>query len=234
MAKQKLKYKCVSRALGLEVSGVDLTQPLNTEIITEFTQDLAENEVLFFREQPMTPEQQRRFSGYFGPLQQHRAFPHPEGILEVTILEYTAEKPSKIEFWHTDVTFLPNPPLGSVLQGIICPEVGGDTLWSSMTAAWQGLSDRWQQFLSGLMAVHDFRHGFKESLAGPGGRERLKPMLEAWPPVEHPVVRVHPVTGKPFLFVNALFTTHIQGMKPKESDAVLRFLYEHCRESQFT
>lgn len=234
MTEIKRQYKSVSGALGAEVSGIDLSQPLTTEDITELTQALAENEVLFFREQPMTPEQQRRFSGYFGPLQQHRAYPHPEGVPEVTILEHTAEKPSKIEVWHADMTFRPDPPLGSILQGIVCPEVGGDTLWSSMTAAWEGLSDRWQQFLSGLTAVHDFRHGFKESLAEPGGRERLKPMLDTWPPVEHPVVRVHPVTGKPLLFVNALFTTHIQGMKPQESRAVLNFLFEHCREPQFT
>ena len=91
------------------------------------------------------------------------------------------------------------------------PEVGGDTLFASMTAAYDGLSIGMQQYLSDLVAVHDFSHGFKESLSAPGGRERLADAVAANPPTRHPVIQTHPETGKKVLFVNSLFTTHIEG-----------------------
>ncbi|GIR69223.1 MAG: hypothetical protein CM15mP74_04740 [Halieaceae bacterium] len=130
------------------------------------------------------------------------------------ILESTRDNPSKIEVWHSDMTFRQHPPSVTVLRGITIPEVGGDTLFASMTAAYEGLSPGMQSYLEGLTAVHDFSHGFREVSPKPGGRERLADAVAANPPVRHPVVQTHPETGKKVLFVNALFTTHIEGLPP--------------------
>ena len=157
-----------------------------------------------------------------------------EGFPELTILESTPEKPTKIEAWHSDMTFRKHPPMGTVLRSLIVPPKGGDTLWASMTAAYEGLSAQMQAFLQGLTAVHDFAHGFKESLAEPGGRERLAPAIAANPPVRHPVIRTHPETGRKVIFVNSLFTTHIEGLPRAESDALLRFLFRHVTTPEYT
>ena len=156
--------------------------------------------------------------------------PYPQ----LTILENDADNPSKIEMWHTDMTFRPCPPLGSILHGVIIPEKGGDTMFASMSAAYEGLSSHMQSFLDGLVAVHDFSFGFKESLAEEGGRERLADMVRDNPPVEHPVIRTHPVSGKKCVYVNSLFTTHIKDMSPRESRAILDFLFEHAVMPEFT
>ena len=224
----------LSGALGAELHNVDLAQPLSDEMFQAIHAALLKYEVIFFRDQDISPATQRDFALRFGPIQAHPAYPHAEGVPEVTVLHHTHEKPSKLELWHIDMTFSSTPPLGSILHAKIIPEVGGDTLWSSMSAAYEGLSDRMQRFLSELSAVHDFSYGFKESLMEPGGRERLADAVAANPPREHPVVRVHPETGRKGLFVNQLFTTHIVGMRQKESDAMLNFLYEHAQRDEFT
>lgn len=221
-------------ALGATISGLDLSQPLDDAELLELRQALLEYEVLFFRDQALTPEAHARLADYFGPPQRHEAYDHVEGFPQITILENDAARPSKIEMWHTDMTFRKQPPLGSILHGVIIPERGGDTMFASMSAAFDGLSSQMQSLLSGLTAVHDFSYGFKESLAEPGGRERLADMVRDNPPVEHPVVRVHPESGKCSLYVNSLFTVAIKGMKEKESQALLEFLFDHMVTPEFT
>lgn len=228
-----LHFERLTTHIGAIVTGADLTRPLSTQEVAEFEQALARHGVLFLRDQTLTPTQQRDFAAVFGPLHGHPAYATVEGVPEVTILESTAEKPTLIEKWHSDMTFLPEPPLGTMLLARIIPETGGDTQWASMTAAFEGLSDAMQSMLSSLTAVHDFSHGFKESLAAPGGRERLADALAANPPVRHPVVIRHPVSRQRALFVNSLFTTHIEGMKPRESEALLNFLFSHVAEPEF-
>ena len=190
--------------------------------------------LFFFREQLIDPVHQAAFARLFGPVQSHPAYDTVDGCPEVTILESTAENPTKIEKWHADMTFRRHPPMGTILRSRVVPEKGGDTLWSSMTAAYAGLSKSMQHFLSELTAVHDFAYGFKESLAEPGGRERLEQAIADNPPVEHPVIRTHPESGIPLIFVNELFTTHIIGLSEQESKAILEFLFTHIRIPEFT
>ncbi|HHZ81725.1 MAG TPA: taurine dioxygenase [Flavobacteriales bacterium] len=223
----------IAHALGAEISGIDLRQPLTDEIFEELHAALCEHFVIFFRDQNLTPAQHKQFALRFGALQTHPAYPTVEGFPEITILENDKDNPSKIEKWHIDMTFRKRPPLGSILHAKSVPAVGGDTMWASMYAAYKGLSDAMQHFLSGLTAIHDFAFGFQESLAEPGGRERLKQALKDNPPVEHPVIRTHQVTGKKSIFVNCLFTKEIKGMKPAESRAVLTFLYQHAVQPEF-
>ena len=188
---------------------------------------LVQHEVLFFRNQEKTPAVFAAFAKAFGDVLGHPAYATVNDAPDVQILESTPENPSKIEVWHSDMTFMQCPPSFTLLQGQIIPEVGGDTLWASATAAYDALSPEMRAFLTPLKAVNDFRHGFRESLAEPGGAERLAPAIAENPPVEHPLVRTHPESGRKAIYANALFTTQIVGLPSKESDALLAFLYQH-------
>jgi len=224
----------IAGALGAELHGVDLCTDLSAEVYAEIRRLLLEHQVIFFRDQDISPAQHKALAESFGPLQTHPAYDAIEGYPEITILESTAENPSKIEAWHTDMTFRAHPPLGAVLRSKIIPAQGGDTLWASMSAAYDGLSNSMQEFLSGLTAEHDFSYGFKESLAEPGGTERLAQAVADNPPVTHPVIRVHPENGKKVIFVNSLFTTRILELSKKESETILSFLYDHVTTPEYS
>ena len=229
-----MNVKRVAGAIGAELQAINLTDGIDGELAATLRALLNEHEVLFLRDQAISAADQKALAEVFGPLQTHPAYGTVEGFPEVMILESTRDNPSKIEVWHSDMTFRQHPPSVTVLRGITIPEVGGDTLFASMTAAYEGLSPGMQSYLEGLTAVHDFSHGFRESLAEPGGRERLADAVAANPPVRHPVVQTHPETGKKVLFVNALFTTHIDGLPPLESAEVLQFLWRHATLPEFT
>jgi taurine dioxygenase len=219
--------KPIAAALGAELHGVDLCADLSSAVYQEIRRLLVKHQVIFFRDQNISPVQHKALAESFGPLQTHPAYDTIAGFPEITVLESTAEKPSKIEAWHSDMTFRQHPPLGSVLRSKICPPAGGDTLWASMTAAYDDLSKPMQDFLGSLTAEHDFSFGFKESLAEPGGRERLAQAVIDNPPVKHPVIQLHPESGKKVVFVNPLFTTKIIELGADESQALLRFLFKH-------
>jgi taurine dioxygenase len=223
----------VAGALGAEVTGIDLRLPIDDATFEQLEAGLLRHQVLFFRDQPIGPEHHRALALRFGEPVAHPAYPTVEGFAEINILESTAENPTKIDTWHTDMTFLERPPLGSILRGRVIPQHGGDTMFASLFAAWDGLSDRMQRYLDGLLAVHSFAHGFRHSLAEPGGWERLGDAVRANPPVLHPLVRTHPRSGRRALFVNRLFTTRIDGLCEAESDAVLAFLFNHLETPEF-
>ena len=229
-----MDVKPFSGALGGLVTGVDLCGPLSDNTIDALNQALLEFEVLFFRDQPITPQQHAALADKFGQPQFHEAYDHVRGYPQLTVLENDRDNPSKIELWHTDMTFRPCPPLGSILHGVVIPEKGGDTLFASMSKAYDALSEGMRELLGRLTAIHDFSHGFKESLAEPDGAERLADMVAANPPVEHPVVRTHPESGKKSLFVNSLFTVGIKDMYAGESRALLDFLFAHVTTPEFT
>ena len=226
--------KLLGGALGAEIHGIDLTQPLTQTIKATIRQLLLEHQVIFFRNQDISHARHKELAEIWGPLQTHPAYRTVEGFPEITILESLPDKPTKIDTWHSDMTFLTHPPVGTFLRGRIIPAKGGDTAFSSMTAAYQALSKPMKIFLDDLTAVHDFSYGFKESLAEPGGRERLAQAVADNPPVVHPVIHRHPETGEKLIYVNKLFTTHIQELSKEESRAVLDFLYEHIVTDEFT
>jgi len=229
-----LKLKPYAGALGAVVENLDLTSTISPSVFGELNQALLEYEVLFFRDQPLEPKDHAQLASMFGEPQMHGAYPHVEGFPQLTILENDEANPSKIEMWHTDMTFRASPPLGSILHGVIVPEKGGDTMFASMSAAFEGLSPAMQDFVSGLTAIHDFSFGFQESLNEPGGRDRLAQMVIDNPPVEHPVVRTHPLSGKKGLFVNSLFTVSIKELSKKESDSLLALLFNHVVTPEYT
>lgn len=220
--------------MGAEVGGLDLREPLTDEVFARIEAALVEHQVLVFRGQAIEPPHQAALARRFGEIEIHPAYPATPQSEEVRILEHTAERPSKIEKWHSDMTFRRRPPMGTLLHGQVIPAVGGDTLFASMTVAFEGLSDRVQRLVDGLHAEHSFEHGFRESLAEPGGRQRLAQALRDNPPVLHPVVRRHPVDGRPALYVNELFTTRIVELREAESQAVLGLLWTHAVRPEHT
>lgn len=229
-----LDVQLMAGALGAEIQGIDLRRPISNDYRKEIRALLLEHQVIFFRDQDIAPSQHKALAEIFGPLQTHPAYATVPGFPEITILESLPDKPTKIDTWHSDMTFRKHPPVGTVLRSKIKPPKGGDTLFSSMTVAYDALSGRMKSYLHGLQAVHDFRYGFKESLAEPGGPERLAQAIKAYPPVQHPVIHTHPENGKKLIFVNELFTTHIVGIPKSESKAVLNFLYDHVTTDEFT
>jgi taurine dioxygenase len=215
--------------IGAEINGVDLSEPLSNRQLDELHRALAENLVIFFRDQTLTPQQHLAFGRLFGDLHVHPAAPHEEGMPELMTIYADKDSPrANGEGWHTDVSCDPEPPMGTILYIKRCPPKGGDTLFASMYAAYEALSERMRTYLSGLRAIHDGEHVYRGLFDDHGQAERA-----TYPRAEHPVVRTHPVTGKKALFVNRGFTTRILGIPIDESDAILRYLYEHMENPLF-
>jgi taurine dioxygenase len=212
--------------LGAEITGIDLTQRLAPETVEQLKRLHGEHGVLVFPGQRISSENLKRFGRCFGALSVHPFSTNAADSPELIVYDNKeGNPPAATDIWHTDETFRQAPPMGTMLCSKIIPAVGGDTAFASMTAVWEGLSDRWQQFLSGLEAVHDFKP-FRGLFADDGeGREGLRKYEDLYPPVTHPVVTVHPITGRKLLFVNPQFTLYIKGMAEDESRMVLDMLY---------
>jgi taurine dioxygenase len=224
----------VTVEVGAEVRGLDLRKPLAPEEVRGVERALAAHGVLFFRDQHLTPEQHLAFARSFGALDPAPFGPKHERHREITVLDQVLPKGQGADNWHTDNTFMPEPPMGSILRAIELPGVGGDTCFASMYAAWDALSPAMQSFLSGLRAVHDLTRTLSRAIRdGNAPGAELARMQKDWPPVEHPVARRHPVTGRIALFVNGNFTSHLVGLAPAESDALLRMLFDHVRSPDF-
>jgi taurine dioxygenase len=219
--------------LGATVSGLDLTAALGEKEIAALKEALAQHHVIFFHDQELSPSHHRQFGLAFGTLQIHPSYPTVEGYPEIIYLHNDQENPSRIDEWHTDMSFTPIPPMGSILIARIMPEKGGDTMFSSLGASYDDLPEPVKKTVSGLTATHSFAHGFKDSLAEPGGRERLQDALERTPDVVHPVVTTHPVNGRKMLFVNRIFTARINELSESNSEELLSYLCEHMVQDKY-
>ncbi|HWY81858.1 MAG TPA: taurine dioxygenase [Roseiarcus sp.] len=221
-------------SIGGLVSGVDLTKPLSERVVEGLREVLAERHVLFFENQNLEPRAQRDFAARFGDLHVHPLYPHVDGVPEITSIETRPDYLPDNDNWHTDVTFIQTPPFGAVLTPRVLPPSGGDTLWSSTVAAYQGLSEPLRRFLDGLTAEHSFEKSFPRHRWGLGEKAaQWEKAVAANPPVVHPVVRTIE-GGRRGLFVNSGFTSRILELTPKESDALLAFLFEHMAKPEFT
>jgi taurine dioxygenase len=223
-------------AFGAIVEGVTLAEELPRESVARLGDALVEHQVLFFRGQPLTPQQQCRFAARFGELHIHPIYPLLPDLPQILVLDTHGDFLPDNDNWHTDVTFTETPPMAGILAAKQLPSVGGDTLWSSNIAAYDALSAPLQRLLEGLVAEHSVVKSFPAGRWGqdPAFKERYERAVAKHPPVTHPVVRTHPVSGRKALFVNEGFTTHILGLKPRESDALLAFLYAHAARPEFT
>jgi len=197
---------------------------------------LLKHHVLFFENQPINPLQQRALAARFGELHIHPVYPTAPGVPEIIVLDTSNDNPPDNDNWHTDVTFLPAPAMGAILSAQTLPAAGGDTLWASGIAAWEALSVPWQRMLAGMQAEHDFLKSFPAHRFArtPAERVQWEKARANHPPLLHPVVRTHPVSGRQGLFVNEGFTTRIVELSASESDAALRQLFAHHAKPEFT
>ena len=226
-----INVRRITPAIGVEVTGVDMTKPVSCEQVHDLEKALANHNVLFFRDQPrLTPHQQVAFARNFGDLHFHPAAPTLQGHPEVFVI-HTHEQ-SQINnggFWHSDVSCDDEPPLGTILQLHQTPSTGGDTLFANMYAAFEELSEPIKHFLRGLTATHESEHVYRGRYADRGVNDDGK----IYPSAEHPVVRTHPVSGREALYVNRAFTTRICHLQKTESDAILAYLFSHMEKPQF-
>lgn len=232
-----IEVRRVSGALGAEIGGVDLSQPVADATIAAIRAALVEHQVIFFRGQTLTPEQQLAFGRRFGPLNIH---PYVQGMAEhPEVMEIIKEPSDRINFgggWHSDMSFLEAPSIGSILYAVQTPDFGGDTLFASQVAAFEALSPGLKATLEGLNAVHSA--GKEYSSTGASAQKRGSMVVAEAEGVAgeyiHPMVKVHPESGRKALYVNPAFTMRIEGWSRRESKALLDYLFEHSRYEAFT
>lgn len=227
----------VAGALGAEIGGVDLSAPLPDETIAAIRKALVEHQVIFFRDQTLTPQQQLAFGRRFGPLNIH---PYVKGMADhPEVMEIIKEPSDRINFgggWHSDMSFLESPSIGSILYAVETPDFGGDTLFASQAAAFEAISPGLRKTLEGLSAVHSAGREYAPTGASAQKRGSMQ-IAEAEGAVGefvHPMVKVHPETGRKALYVNPAFTMRIEGWSRRESKALLDYLFEHSRFEAFT
>lgn len=230
MQYELIEVKPVTARVGAEISGVDLSKPLEAQALREVRQALVQHGVIFFRDQELDHDSHKAFGRAFGELAIHPAIPSPEGHPEILPIHADANSTYIAgERWHSDVSCDAEPPLGSILYLHTIPEFGGDTLFSSMYAAYDGLSERMKAYLEGLTARHDGEPQYRGRYADQGVDDTGK----VYPRADHPVVRTHPETGRKCLFVNPVFTTKINELPRLESDTILAMLHAHCANPDF-
>jgi taurine dioxygenase len=226
-----LDVRPLSPLIGAEIHGLDLSRPLAATTVAAVRDVLNTFHVVFFRDQHLTDDQQVAFGRQFGELTEgHPVIPAEEGHPEVLAIDSREDRAS---WWHTDVTFLPSPPLGSILSMLTCPDTGGDTEWASLQDAYDGLADPVRTLCDQLTAVH-FDPWFAADVAARGGYEWNGEHFDKLLPALHPVVRTHPENGRRGLFVNPQFTQTVLGLSDNESDAVLQMLYRQCQKPEYT
>lgn len=220
--------------LGAEITGVDLTKPLSKADQEAIAAAHVEHGVIALPNQKISSEDMMRFAGYFGELSIHPFSTSDEDTPELIIYDNKeGNPPLKTDVWHSDECFREAPAMGTILCCKEIPELGGDTNFASMAAIYESLSDRMQQFLSGLEQICDFLP-FKLMFPDtPDGRRKLYEYGEKFPKMTHPVVRVHPVSGRKAIYVNPLFTVCIKGMDEEESAGILDLLYRKTLRHEY-
>ncbi len=213
--------------IGAEISGVDLSGDIPDELIAEIRAALLTYKVIFLRDQDIGEEQHIAFARRFGELEVHPVTPADQAYQEIFHLKTRPGGRTGADLWHSDVTWRAEPSLGSVLRARIMPEVGGDTMFADMVAAYEGLSPAMKQWVCTLTAEHD-----GSVFAAFQGKTREQ-FWEEFPLQEHPVVRTHPETGERALYVNCAFTTKIKGLDKKESDWLLDHLYAQASKPEY-
>jgi taurine dioxygenase len=215
--------------LGAEVSGVDLRQPIQEKVFRTIEETLVENELIIFRDQEITSDNLMDFGRRFGELTVHPFSPNEATAPQlIKFRNDETNAPFGTDVWHSDETFRAEPPMATILCAKEVPAIGGDTVFVSMSAAFDGLSDRMQHLISGLEAIHDLKP-FRALFGGSEeDRKNLQHFELLYPPQVHPVVRIHPVSGRKVLFVNPQFTIAIKDMDERESRSLLDTLFHEA------
>ena len=223
----------IAGALGVEIDGIDAAQPLGDERIAEVRQALLDHLVVFLRDQRLTPQQQLAFARAFGePIEYPQLKGLPECPLITPVIKLPHERVNFGGIWHSDTTYLPCPPMASMLYAIETPQYGGDTIFANQYLAYETLSD-------GLKRTLDQLTGISSSLKADASKTREDALRAAGVEnkvliAEHPVVRTHPETGRRALYVNVGHTAGFKGWTEEESKPLLEFLFRHQTKPEFT
>jgi taurine dioxygenase len=234
-----IKVMPVSREVGAEIRGADIAAGISDQQFGEIRQAFIDHGVIFFRNQEITPDQHIEFARRWGEINVNRFFkPVKTHPIIAEVRKDPDQKANIGAAWHTDHSYDQIPAMGSILYAREVPKLGGDTLFSSMYAACDGLSDAMRETLMSLRAEHSSRHVFGESALEERDREdlgeRYENALAATQDSVHPVIIRHPLSGRPSLYVNADFTVKFEGWSKEESKPLLDFLYQHARQNEFT
>jgi taurine dioxygenase len=224
---------------GAEVSGVDASAPIGAEVVAELRRALAAHCVIFLRDQDLTPDQQKTFARHFGPLAQTPFIKPLDGHPEMMRIVREPQESKKLNFggrWHSDMTFSPEPVLGTCLYARESPAVGGDTIWSNQMLAFEALSPALQKTLMGLNVMHSAKRSY-----GPQGAYadddlksmRIQASEVALKEQAHPCIRTHPESGRKILFINWVYAVRFEGMTEEESAPLLDFLNRHSQRPEF-
>ena len=237
----QISIQKISTAVGAVVEGVDLSDSVPSKVFEALQLAVGEHGVLVFRDQHLTPAQHVGFSRRFGSLETHVI---SEALLdeypEIYVISNVVEdgkpkgRPYAGTYWHSDLSYMPVPAMGSMMYALRIPEIGGDTMFANMYLAYETLSSGLQRMLEQLRAVHSFGHADKRFFSQRGDKARLNEAAKKkTPPVEHPVVRTHPTTGRKALFINPGFTSRFVDMTEEESEPLLEYLFQHITQPAF-
>jgi taurine dioxygenase len=225
VSSETLEILPLTERIGAEIKGADLTKPLSNRQVQQIHDALTAHCVIFFRDQPINHEQLETLGRHFGKLALHSGVSGIEGHPLIVKIHGDADsKHVAGERWHSDLSCDAEPPMGSILYLHTVPQVGGDTLWANMYAAYDALSPRMKAYLEGLTAEHNGEIIYRPITKEP---DRVFPISN------HPVVRVHPVTGRKCLYANSQYVTKINELSARESRAILDFLFEHCEQERY-
>ena len=228
-----MEVELLGKHLGAKIHGLDLSRELTDTQFADVHRAFLDHLVLLFPDQPLEPRQFMRFGQRFGALEPpHPLLPSHPDESQVTIIFSDAEHPPENDVWHSDVTWRRTPPLGTALHAQVLPPSGGDTMWASMYAVYDALSVEEKARFERLHAVHSigtFAGANQDSEDG----SRVEEALAKYPPVEHPMIRTHPETGRQAMFVNEGFTTHIADVDDAESHRILGSIWEMVSRPEF-
>jgi len=228
-----LKVTLLTPSIGAIISEVSLNKDLNSATVEQIYSALIKHQVIFFRDQNISPESHLRLAESLGEIDPgHPVYQHVEGHQSIVLLKNDANNRPDTNDWHKDLTFKPNPPFASILHGVKVPKVGGDTLWASMSAAYDKLPNGWKEHLEELEAIHDmgtFRNDFYKE----GGIDSVNDALKKVGSAVHKVIGTHPISGLKYLNVNQSFTRNIVNESQGPSDHILQFLFQHISKPEF-
>ncbi|MEM7363373.1 MAG: TauD/TfdA family dioxygenase [Pseudomonadota bacterium] len=232
MTLTELDIDPLTPGIGAEIHNLDLSKSLPEATMKAIEQALLDWKVLFFRDQNIDIEDQKRVARWFGELDVHPTSPPGAEHAELIRIAEDDKLRAHNDIWHSDVTFKVNPPMGSILCAREMPPVGGDTIFADMYAAYEGLDDEIKAKIDHARALHVWPSHWVNMLMKSQNMDRDE-FDRRFPDAEHPVVRTHPQTGRKGLFVNAAFTRQIIGMEKSESDALLTFLYRQSTTPEY-
>jgi len=225
-----LDVRPLSPTIGAEIHGIDCSADLDDHVVSAIREIWLERLVVFFPDQNLDDDGQIAFASRLGELTENH--PVERQVAERKEIHSIESGKDRTDFWHTDITFMNRPAMASLLRSVIVPEAGGDTMWADTRAAYEALAEPLRRLCNELSAYH-FSPFYAQAVADGYGNVWEGKKLTRLLPALHPVVRVHPETGRKNLFVNPGFTVSIEGMPEAQGNALLRLLYDHMTRPEF-